>query len=98
MQQEIRRILSALRQGIRDQKLTQLQVQNRLGWGRSSLSQLFTGQKRLRFDQLLAILQAIEIPPRRFFQELYGARSPEGTGDGSAHCADPPDLGRRPLD
>lgn len=72
VQQEIRRVLLILRRTIRHQKLTQLQVQERLGWGHSSLSQLFTGQKRLRFDQLLAILQVIGVPPRRFFQELYG--------------------------
>lgn len=80
--QEIRRILLALRTTLRSQRKTQLEVQERLGWGRSSISQLFTRQKRLRMDQILAILWAIDMPPEHFFADLYRLRLP--------HNATPP--------
>ena len=76
---EIRRILRSLKALMRSKRRTQAQIQNELGWGRSSVSQLFTGQKRLRMDQLLAILRVLDVHPKRFFADLYGLREP-GSG------------------
>lgn len=71
VEREIRRILDHLRRKIRDQGFTQLEVQEDLGWGRSYISQLVTGQKSLRMDQLLLILDVIGVQPGEFFGELY---------------------------
>ena len=69
--QEIDRILRHLRHKIRKQGFTQRGVQETLGWGRSYISQLVTGQKSVRIDQVLAILEVIGIDPALFFRELY---------------------------
>lgn len=73
---EIQRALSLLRQVMRRRKKTQLEVQKVLGWGRSSISQMMTGQKSVRLGQLLDILGALEIPPAEFFAELYDLEKP----------------------
>lgn len=69
---ELYRYLHLLRNKFHDQGLTQLQVQEVLGWGRSYISQLLKRQKSLRFDQLLLILQVLRVEPGEFFAELYG--------------------------
>ncbi len=74
--QEVDRFLSLLRDKIRDREFTQMQVQERLGWGTSYISQLFTRQKALRLEQVLLILRVIGVEPREFFLELYVMRSP----------------------
>lgn len=68
---EVNRYLTLLRNKIREQGFTQLQVQESLGWGRSYISQLLTKQKALRVEQVLLVLSVIGIDPREFFQELY---------------------------
>ncbi len=70
---EVNRYLTLLRNKIREQGFTQLEVQESLGWGRSYISQLLTKQKALRVEQVLLVLSVIGIDPREFFQELYGA-------------------------
>ncbi len=70
---EVARYLTLLRNKIRHQGFTQLEVQEALGWGRSYISQLLTKQKALRVEQVLLILSVVGIDPREFFQELYGA-------------------------
>ena len=83
IEREIDRILSHLRDAISGRGFTQMEVQNALGWGRSYISQLLTGQKSLRFDQILMILNVIGVEPRAFFGGIYGAvgrRRPRGLG------------------
>ncbi len=70
---EVDRYLTLLRNKIREQGFTQLEVQESLGWGRSYISQLLTKQKSLRVEQVLLILSVVGIDPREYFQQLYGA-------------------------
>ena len=69
---EVDRYLTLLRNRIRQQGFTQLEVQQALGWGRSYISQLLTKKKCLRLEQVLLILKVIGIEPVEFFRELYG--------------------------
>ena len=71
---EVDRFLTLLRNKIREQGFTQLQVQEALGWGRSYISQLLTKQKALRVEQVLLMLDVIGVEPTEFFSELYGTR------------------------
>ena len=78
---ELDRVLTLLRNKIRERGFTQLEVQEALGWGRSYISQLLTKQKSLRIEQVLLILNVIGIDPGDFFGELYHfpmAGGPEG--------------------
>ena len=69
----VRRILSRLRTVISDQGFTQLEVQDQLEWGRSYISQLLTGQKSIRVDVMLLILDVVEVKPAEFFAEVFEA-------------------------
>ncbi len=68
---DLDRILSHLRQLIRERGFTQMEVQEILGWGRSYISQLLTKQKSLRLEQVLMILNVIRVKPEAFFAEIY---------------------------
>ena len=68
---EMDRVLTLLRQKIRERGYTQLEVQKELSWGRSYISQLLTKQKALRVEQVLLILRVIGVDPGDFFLELY---------------------------
>ena len=72
LDKEIERVLSLLRNKIRERGFTQLEVQEQLHWGRSYISQLVTRQKALRLEQILCILDVIGVSPTEFFGELYG--------------------------
>lgn len=76
IEHEVNRYLTLLRDKIRENGFTQLEVQEALGWGRSYISQLLTKQKNLRVEQVLLILSVIGIDPRDFFAELYTYGSP----------------------
>lgn len=86
--QEVDRVLTLLRNMIRERGFTQLEVQEKLSWGRSYLSQLFTKQKALRVEQVLLVLDVIGVEPAEFYRELYRFPTPSGSyleeGDGSA--------------
>ncbi len=71
VERQLDRILTLLRNKIRQRGFTQLEVQEVLGWGRSYISQLLTRQKSLRVEQVLLILNVIGIEPAMFFAELY---------------------------
>ena len=71
VEKELDRILTLLRNKIREKGFTQLEVQDALGWGRSYISQLLTKQKSLRVEQVLLILGVIGVDPADFFGELY---------------------------
>ena len=68
---DITRYLSLLRNVIHESGWTQLEVQAQLCWGRSYISQLITGTKALRVDQVLSILKTIDVSPGEFFARLY---------------------------
>ena len=71
LEREIDRILTLLRNKIRERGFTQLEVQEALAWGRSYISQLLTKQKSLRVEQVLLILNVIGVDPGEFYAELY---------------------------
>ncbi len=71
IERELDRVLTLLRNKIRERGFTQLEVQEALGWGRSYISQLLTKQKSLRIEQVLLILNVIGVDPGEFFSELY---------------------------
>ena len=85
---EVERVLTLLRNKVRERGFTQLSVQAELGWGRSYISQLFTRQKCLRMEQVLLILGVIGVHPAEFFAELYGSRSYEVEHPASAPTTD----------
>lgn len=75
---ELDRVLTLLRNRIRERGFTQLEVQKQLGWGRSYISQLLTKQKALRVEQVLLILQVVGADPGSFFAELFPPQDIEG--------------------
>ncbi len=76
---ELDRYVTLLRNKIRQQGFTQMEVQDALGWGRSYISQIVTQQKKLRMDQVLRILRVIGVSPGDFFGELYRRGAPVPT-------------------
>lgn len=81
---EVDRYRIALRLLMKERGFTQLHLQELLGWGKSYLSQLLSGKKRLRVDQVVSILGVMEVPPLDFYTSLYtypeavaGSRSSE---------------------
>lgn len=68
---DLDRILTRLRNLIRERGFTQLEVQEQLGWGRSYISQLLTKQKSLRVEQVLLILNVINADAAEFFGDVY---------------------------
>jgi transcriptional regulator with XRE-family HTH domain len=88
-QEEVDRMLSMLRNKIRDRGFTQLQVQSDLKWGRSYISQLLTKQKSLRVEQVLQILDVIGIDPSEFFAELFKWSEEGGLAKGGSYVNDP---------
>ncbi len=88
VQSEIDRVLTLLRNKIRERGFTQLEVQEALSWGRSYISQLLTKQKSLRVEQILLILNVIGVDPAEFYSELYQLNVPErlrAAGDYGEH-------------
>ncbi len=77
VQSEIDRVLTLLRNKIRERGFTQLEVQEALSWGRSYISQLLTKQKSLRVEQILLILNVIGVDPSEFYSELYQLNAPD---------------------
>jgi transcriptional regulator with XRE-family HTH domain len=75
---ELDRVLTLLRNRIRERGFTQLEVQKQLGWGRSYISQLLTKQKALRVEQVLLILQVVGADPGGFFAELFPPQDIDG--------------------
>ncbi len=71
LERELDRVLTLLRNKIRERGFTQLEVQEALAWGRSYISQLLTKQKSLRVEQVLLILNVIGVDPGEFYGELY---------------------------
>lgn len=91
-EKELDRVLTLLRNKIRERGFTQLEVQEALSWGRSYISQLLTKQKSLRVEQVLLILEVIGVDPGEFFAELYPTAIHLGSGDYSLSA-----MGRAPF-
>ncbi|MCP3962471.1 MAG: helix-turn-helix transcriptional regulator [bacterium] len=86
VERQLDRVLTLLRNMIRERGFTQLEVQEALGWGRSYISQLLTKQKSLRIEQVLLILNVIGVDPSEFFGELYHfPRKPAGFKGGGGY-------------
>ncbi len=84
IEKEIDRTLRTLRATIKAQDFTQLRIQEILGWGRSSISQIMTRAKGFRFESLLLILKTIDVAPGAFYAQLYGwppSDEPESESD-----------------
>lgn len=65
-------MLRLLRSKMQEKCMSQLSVQEALGWGRTYISQLFRKQKALRVDQVLMILDTLGVEPQEFFAEMFG--------------------------
>ncbi len=76
VERDMNRCLTLVRDKIRETGFTQREVEQALSWGRSYISQLFTGTKKLRLEQVLSILGVIEVDPAQFFGELFRPGSP----------------------
>ena len=66
-------VLDHLRTVIRRSGRSQLDIQKTLGWGRSSISQIMTGQKRPTIPALFEILGELGVEASAFFLELYSS-------------------------
>lgn len=64
-------ILRELRALIKERGTTQLEIQERLGWGKTYVSQLLSQAKGLRLEQLLAILDVLQVEPEAFWARVY---------------------------
>ncbi len=88
-EKELDRVLTLLRNKIRERGFTQLEVQEALSWGRSYISQLLTKQKSLRVEQVLLILEVIGVDPGEFFGDLYNFPHSGGRVRGSEYMEPP---------
>ena len=68
------RVLERLRLKIQRSGITQRAVEERGGFSRGYLSQLFGGAVELKYWHVLAILYALEVEPSEFFGELFPRR------------------------
>lgn len=68
---EVGDLIDLVRTCLARKKLSQSTIQKSIGWGRSYISQIFTGQKRFGLEALFDLLREIEVSPADFFAELY---------------------------
>ncbi len=68
-------MLALLVEKIHEQIFTELEVEEVLGWNRHHVHELTAGRKRLRVEDVLAVLGVIGVEPGEFFAELYGLPS-----------------------
>ncbi len=92
VEKNLDRILTAIRNRIRERGFTQLEVQEELKWGRSYISQLLTRQKALRVEQVLQILKVIGVEPAEFWGEVFQFGETFGPGRSPVRRAAPPSL------
>lgn len=69
--QIVEKFRQSLRVALRRQGLSQREIQKRLGWGASFISQMFNGSKGLRLDAVLLMLYAAGLEPAVFFAEYF---------------------------
>lgn len=65
------RALTALRQHIGRSPLSQRKIEERVGFSRGYLSQLLSGRLDLKLVPLLRVLDALALPPGRFFRQVH---------------------------
>jgi transcriptional regulator with XRE-family HTH domain len=65
------RILERLHFRIRRSRFTQRKIESRIGFSQGYLSQILGGTVEIKYWQLLAILDAMELEPSEFFRELF---------------------------
>ncbi len=92
VEKNLDRILTAIRNRIRERGFTQLEVQEELKWGRSYISQLLTRQKALRVEQVLQILKVIGVEPAEFWGEVFQFGEAFGPGRSPGRRVAPPSL------
>ena len=71
-EEDVRKIIEALRRKIREHGLTYEQVEQRAGMGREYLRQVLRGNLKLRVEHVASILKALDVPPIDFYVEVYG--------------------------
>jgi transcriptional regulator with XRE-family HTH domain len=89
VENDVERLLTLLRNKIRERGFTQMQIQDALQWGRSYISQILTRQKNIRVEQALRILEVIGVEPRDFFAELFRFAPYDGQAAPVAISAEP---------
>lgn len=66
-----RHVSKALRKHLSEAGISMREIDRRLAWGEDRLGRLLRGKTGLKFDDLLAVLQAAGIEERAFFADLY---------------------------
>jgi len=87
---EAARVLEALRRLIRVSGLSQRKVEQKVGFSKGYLSQLFAQNLDLKYWHVVAVLRALDEPPQRFFAELYSRPSRHSALDEFYRQAEPP--------
>lgn len=83
VQKETERHRRYLQNLVKQHRITQEALAERLGWAPTSLSEIFHGQRTFRVKYLLAILDELGVEPGEFFAGLY-PESPIRRGQGSS--------------
>ena len=73
---DVEKVIEHLRHSMKERKVSQLAVQQALGWKGSYISQLFNRTKALRVQQFLSILAVLDYSPRDFFEDLFRDENP----------------------
>ena len=73
----VKRLRRRLRDLVEDSDVPRRQIDARLGHAPGYLSQLLAGTIDLKYRHVMAILEAIDLPPHRFFEEVYPLPEPK---------------------
>ncbi len=71
VERNVDRLLDVLRTTIRESGWTQVEIQRKLGWGRSYISQILGKQKNVYIDQVALILKVIGVEPGDFYAKVF---------------------------
>lgn len=78
LQNEVRRVLDALRTAIRLSGVSHRRIERELALSTGYLTRILAGQVQLRIAHVLSILQVVGLAPGNFFAALYPASTPAG--------------------
>lgn len=67
------RVREELRLRVRASGTNQRQIERMAGWSRGYLSQVLQGHISLTVHHVMTVLDALDMPPDRFFVELFGS-------------------------
>ncbi len=73
----VTKVLAELRLAVRQNDMTQREIEKQNGYARGYLSQVLNGHMSLTARHILAILFSLDIPPGNFFARLFP--DPEGS-------------------